>query len=75
MADDALRSLVCLVEGDESLRFIVEPTGSMNIIELKILIKEAGKKSVLSDVDANDLTLWKVRMTMASDSTTKSPAG
>jgi hypothetical protein len=30
---------------------------------------------VLSRVDASDLTLWKVRMTMASDSITNSPAG
>ncbi|KAI0257398.1 hypothetical protein BJV78DRAFT_32546 [Lactifluus subvellereus] len=55
MADDALRPLICLIEGDSSA-FIVKPTGSMNIIELKKLIQEEGK----NDVYAKDLILWKV---------------
>jgi hypothetical protein len=42
---------------------------------LKDLIKEKGKNGVFRGVDAHDLTLWKVRMTMASDSTTNSPTG
>jgi len=70
MADDAPRALQCLIEG-ESLLFKVKPTGSMYIADLKDLIKEKRKNGVL----AKDLTLWKVRMTMASDSTTHSPAG
>ena len=71
MADDAIRALICLIEGESSL-FRVKPTGSMVIIELKELIKEEG---INGSVNAMDLTLWKVRMTMASDSTTDSHAG
>ena len=74
MTDDALRALTCLIEGESSL-FIVRPTGNMYIIELKDLVKEQDKNGVLSGVDAEDLTLWKVGMTMASDTTTNSPAG
>jgi Crinkler effector protein N-terminal domain len=74
MADDVHCALHCLIEGDSSL-FRVKPTGSVDIMELKELIKEKGKNGVLNGVDAKDLTLWKVRMTMASDSTTDSPAG
>ena len=74
MADDAPRALNCLIEGDSS-PFKVKPTGSNDIIDLKKLIWEECKNGVLSSVDASDLTLWKVRMTMASDSTTNSPAG
>jgi Crinkler effector protein N-terminal domain len=74
MADDVLCALQCLIEGDSSL-FKVKPTGSVDIMDLKDLIKEKCKNGVLSGVDASDLTLWKVRMTMASDSTTNSPAG
>jgi hypothetical protein len=47
----------------------------MDIMELKDLIFEKGKHSVLKGVDAKDLILWKVRMAMASDSTTNFPAG
>jgi hypothetical protein len=74
MTDDAPRALTCLIEGETSL-FRVKPTGSMDILELKDLIHEKGKNGVLSIVDAKDLVLWKVRMTMARDSTTNSPAG
>ncbi|KAI0255005.1 hypothetical protein BJV78DRAFT_810987 [Lactifluus subvellereus] len=58
MADDALRALMCLVEG-ESSALIVQPTGSMNITQLKKLVHEEGKNGALSNVDARDLTLWK----------------
>jgi len=76
MADDTLRTLVCLIAGESSLRlFKVNPTVSMDIMDLKGLIKEKRKNGVLSGVDAKDLTLWKVRMTMARDDTTNSPAG
>jgi hypothetical protein len=74
MADDASRSLICLIEGESTL-FEVEPTGSTNIMKLKDLIKEKCKNGVLGNIDAKDLTLWKVRMTMASDSTTNSLEG
>jgi hypothetical protein len=63
MADDAPRALLCLVQG-ESVLFRVEPNGSVDIIELKKLIKEKGKNSVFKNVDATNLTLWKVRMTL-----------
>jgi hypothetical protein len=59
MADDAVRSLICLIEGESSL-FRVKPTGGMDIIDLKALIKEEGKNGVLGSVDAKDLVLWKV---------------
>ena len=74
MADDHPRTLTCLIEGDSSL-FQVNSTGDKNIFNLKKLIWEEGKRGVLSNVDAKDLTLWKVRMIIASDSTTNSPAG
>jgi hypothetical protein len=73
MVDDAPRTLVCLIEG-ESLLFEVEATGGMNIIKLKKLIKEEGIDAT-EHVLAKNLTLWRVRMTMASDSTTNILAG
>jgi hypothetical protein len=36
----------------------------MDILNLKVLIKEEGKNGVLKSVDAQDLTLWKVRLTL-----------
>jgi hypothetical protein len=74
MANDASRSLLCLIEG-ESTVFKVKPAGSDDIIALKKLIKEKGKNGVFKSVDANILILWKVRITMANDGTTNSPAG
>jgi Crinkler effector protein N-terminal domain len=74
MADDATRALICLITGESSL-FKVRPTGRDDIMDLKELIKEEGKNGVLNSVDAKDLVLWKVRMTLASDNTTNSPAG
>jgi hypothetical protein len=56
MVDDAPRTLVCLIEGESSL-FEVEPTGSMNIIKLKKLIKEEGINTTKHAVLAKDLTL------------------
>jgi len=70
MADDAVRSLVCLVEGDSSL-FLVKPTRNVPILELKDLIV----KNCKIDVDVRAIRIWKVSMSMASDSTTHSPAG
>jgi hypothetical protein len=64
----------CLVEGDGTL-FPVVDSLRKTVIELKELIKEKCKNGVLKNVDATDLTLWKVRMTMASDSTTDFTAG
>jgi hypothetical protein len=59
----------CLVEGDDT-PFPITAALTTPIGVLKEWIKEKG---VLSSVDATDLILWKVRMTMASDSTTNSP--
>ena len=56
-------TLTCLIEG-ESSPFIVKPKGDINIMELKNLIHEEGKKGVLGSVDAKDLLLWMVRMMM-----------
>ena len=63
MADDAPRTLLCLIIG-ESVLFTVKPTGSLDIIDLKSLIKEDRKEGVLGSVDAKDLILWKVRMSL-----------
>ena len=59
MADNALRVLICLVEGDSSV-FKVKPTGDMDIMDLKDLIWEKNKNRVLNGVDSNSLILWKV---------------
>jgi hypothetical protein len=74
MADDAVRALLCIIEGESSL-FRVKPTCNMDIIELKKLIREEGINTAEHAVLAKDLTLWKVRMIMASDSATNSLAG
>ena len=71
MSDDSPRALVCLIEG-ESIPFRVELAGNKDIIALKDLIKEKGSNSTKHAVLAKDLTLWKVRMAMVSDSTTNS---
>ena len=55
--------LYCLIEGESSL-FIVEPKEDVSIVELKELIHEECKNGVLRDIDAKDLTVWKVRMIM-----------
>lgn len=47
----------------------------MGTIKWMKLIKEEGKNGLLGSVDAIVLTLWKVRLAMASDSTTNSLAG
>jgi Crinkler effector protein N-terminal domain len=72
MADVAHRTLTCLIEG-ESLPFDVEPSGSTAIFKLKELIKNMD--GVLKTIDAKNLRLWKVKMTMASNGTTDFPAG
>jgi len=74
MADDTRRTLVCLIEGDSSL-FSVKAAGNMPILKLNDLIVEKRQNGVLKNVDAADMRLWKVSMSMASDSTTHSPAG
>ena len=72
MADDGYL-IWCLVEGDTAI-FPVTAPRALTIGELKELIK-VEKNHALKDVDADHLKLWKVRMIMASDSTTNSPAG
>ena len=57
--------LWCLVEGD-STPFPVAGASDTYIGELKDKIQEKRKNSVLSSVDASLLTLWKVRMMMAT---------
>ena len=54
-------NLTRLIAGKSSA-FRVTPKENEDIIDLRELIKEKGKNSVFSDVDAMDLTLWKVRM-------------
>ena len=74
MADNAARALICLIEGESQL-FRVKPTGSMDVITLKELVKDSGKNGVLSSVASKDLTLWRVRVSMASADAADSPAG
>jgi hypothetical protein len=73
MADVASRTLNCLIEGDTS-KFRVKPSGNSDVVDLQDLVWEKGidaKHAIL----AKNLTLWKVRMTTASDSTAKFSAG
>ena len=71
MVDDAIRRLLCLVEG-ESSPFCVRIAGNTVLCDLKSLIKEERKNSVLGTTDFQDFTIWKVRMCMASTSPTNS---
>jgi hypothetical protein len=73
MSDGTYR-IWCLLEG-ENTPFPVIALPTISIGELKDLIKEKKAKGI--NADAHHLTLWKVRMTMASDSTTtiNPPAG
>jgi hypothetical protein len=64
--------LFCLIEGDSDV-FSVTTSPTTPIAELKKLIKEEGIDD--NTILAKHLTLWKVRMIMASYSTTNSPAG
>jgi hypothetical protein len=61
----------CLVEGDDKL-FTIDCPLTTPIVVLKKLIREERKNGLLRNIDATDLTLWKVRVTMDSDSTTNS---
>ena len=51
----------CFVEGDAT-PFSITAMPTISISNLKDKIKEKGKNGVLSNVDAKDLTLWKVRI-------------
>ena len=73
MADNTVRALICLVEGDSGI-FRVKPTGSMDMMELRDLIWEKGI-GASTGILAKDLILWMVRISMASDDATHSPAG
>ena len=71
MVDDAIRHLLCLVEG-ESSSFDVRIAGNMNLCDLKSLIKEERKNGALGTTDFQDFTIWKVRIAMTSTSPTNS---
>ena len=71
MVDDATRHLLCLVEG-ESSSFGIRIAGDTNLCDLKSVIKEERKNSVLGTTDFQDFTIWKVRMAMTSTSPTNS---
>jgi Crinkler effector protein N-terminal domain len=73
MAEGSYR-IWCLIEG-ETAAFPVTASRDVPIGELKELIHEKGNKRALNGINAQDLGLWRVSMTMASDSTTNSPAG
>ena len=57
-------NLMCLIAGESSVFIGVTPKENEDIYDLRELIKEKGKNRVFRDVDAIDLTLWKVRMIM-----------
>ncbi|KAF9280639.1 hypothetical protein BGZ74_002557, partial [Mortierella antarctica] len=60
---DSLLTLFCLVDGDKtSFEIDIDPTKT--VARLKDLIKEK-KSNDLSDVDADQLTLWKVSIPVA----------
>ena len=58
-------NLTCLFPGKSSVFIKVTPKENEDIFHLKKLIKEEGKNRAFRDVDAIDLTLWKVRMIMS----------
>ena len=75
MADNALRSLIYIIEGQSS-PLEVEIAGDERIHNLKDLIRDRGRNRVFRSVNPKDLILWKVRISVESDSTTtNSPAG
>ena len=55
-------NLWCFVVGDKTV-FPVIASPTIPVALLMKLIREERKNSVLSSIDAADLTLWKVRMT------------
>jgi len=55
-------NLWCFVVGDKTV-FPVIASPTISVALLMRLIREERKNSVLSSIDAADLTLWKVRMT------------
>ena len=55
-------NLWCFVVGDKTV-FPVIASPTIPVALLMKLIREERKNSVLSSIDAKDLTLWKVRMT------------
>jgi hypothetical protein len=59
MADDTIRTLWCLVEG-ESMVFEVTVSANASINRLKTLVQEKKDKGSLRDVNAADLVLLKV---------------
>ena|SRR5712672_834925 len=69
---DETYDLVCHIEGQTDV-FMVTASPSTPIFKLKKLIREESIND--HTILAKDLRLRKVRMTMASDSTTNSPAG
>ena len=53
------RKLVCLVQGDPK-PFVVTTSSNDGILELQQLVYNQKDKGILQDVNASDLTLWKV---------------
>ena len=53
------RELVCLVQGD-SMPFVVTTSSNDGILDLQQLVYNQKDKGILQDVNASDLTLWKV---------------
>ena len=58
-AENAQYQLWCLVEGDSAPFPVTVSTGT-HVAGLKELIHYKRKARILQDVDAADLTLWKV---------------
>lgn len=53
------RELVCLVQGDP-MPFVVTTSSNDGILDLQQLIYNQKDKGILQNVNASDLTLWKV---------------
>ena len=60
MSGDQSRTLWCLVYGDSAPFKIVAPV-NIDVDDLKKLVLEEVKQGDLINVNAKDLTLWKVR--------------
>jgi Crinkler effector protein N-terminal domain len=60
MADDALRTLYCLLESGDGVPFKVKASVDDDIGDLQKMVQHERRNGALRDVDATDLTLWKV---------------
>ena len=60
MADGARCILYCFVEGGDGLPFKVKASVNDDVGDLKNRVQHERRSGALRDIDATDLTLWKV---------------